>query len=427
MSAKPILLVDDEVNVLSSLSRSLVEEGFETIQTARNGQEAIEIIKNTPDLAIIVTDYRMPGMNGIELLAHARENFPDITRILLTGAADLEMALNAVNQGHLFRFLLKPCSPDSFLTAIRDGLRQNELINAERELLSKTLSGSVKVMIDILALLSPGIFAQAGRLRNLARDLASALHYEDQTWEIELAALLSQIGAVTIPPKILERWQRGEVLDEAEAKMVRSIPRIGKLLISNIPRLENIAEAVAAQNIPYSSQAGGEAPGAEKIPLMGRILKIIITYDRLMEKSHSPTFAIETMLVHEAEYDPSILNTFRLNLRNNDYQSSYKLSGLGSSPWSPRTKGAQRRSPLESEGRHNNTRKTIVHRALRGEKEITIEGIKLGMSLSRDVSDQNGVLIVPKGTVITDVLIYKLINYFHSHAISEFVYIESDY
>jgi YesN/AraC family two-component response regulator len=97
MSIKPILLVDDEVNVLSSLSRSLGEEEFEMIKTAQNGQEALEIIKNTPGLALIVSDYRMPGMNGIELLAQARKEFSDVTRILLTGAADLEMALDAIN------------------------------------------------------------------------------------------------------------------------------------------------------------------------------------------------------------------------------------------------------------------------------------------------------------------------------------------
>ena len=176
MSAKSILLVDDEVKVLYSLSRLLGDDEFAEVKIAQNGQEALELIKNTPDLAVVVSDYHMPGMNGIELLEKARENSPDITRILLTGAADLEMALDAVNRGNIFRFLIKPCASEIFLAAIKDGSRQNELIAAERELLSKTLSGSIKVMVDILAVLSPEIFAQAGRLRTLARDLAVALH-----------------------------------------------------------------------------------------------------------------------------------------------------------------------------------------------------------------------------------------------------------
>ena len=390
MSAKPILLVDDEVNVLYSLSRSLSEEEFDNIKMAQNGQDALEIIKTTPDLALIVSDYHMPRMNGIELLTQVRENSPDVTRILLTGAADFEMSLEAINKGNIFRFLLKPCSSETFIAAIKDGLRQNELIRAERELLSKTLSGSIKVMIDILAVLSPDIFSQASRLRNLARDLAVELHLETQAWEIELAALLSQIGAVTMPRDTLQRWQKGELLTESETKMIGSIPRIGKLLIKNIPRLEDIAESVGYQNCTYGGPSAFEAPTAESIPLMARILKVIIDFDRLIEKSYNPSIAFQTMLIHQSEYDPKILAAFRLKIPTVDSLSSHKISYAG-----------------------------------KGEKEISIEAIKLGMVLSRDVIDQNGILIVSKDTVITDVLMYKLINYFHSHAISEPIYIES--
>jgi response regulator RpfG family c-di-GMP phosphodiesterase len=427
MNTKPILLVDDEANVLSSLSRSLGEEEFDRVKTAQSGLEALEVMKDTPDLALIVTDYRMPGMNGIELLAEAREKYPDVTRVLLTGVAELEMALDAINQGNIFRFLLKPSSPETFITAIRDGLRQNELINVEHELLNKTLSGSIKVMIDILAMLNPGVFAQANRLRSLARDLAVALHLKEQAWEIELAALLSQVGAVTIPVNILERWQKGELFEEAEIKMIRSIPRMGKLLIGNIPRLENIAEAVGAQNMSYSGPASDDNPTAGRIPLIARILKIIINYDRLIEKTHSPTFAVQTMLIHGAEYDPDILNTFRLNLVISDSASNDELSGLGSSAWSLRGKAQRRSAPVSGESRSGSTRKASLHGASRGEKGVSIGGLKPGMALSRDVLDQNGVLIVPKGTVITDVLIYKMSNYFHTQAISEFVYIASDF
>ncbi len=390
MAAKSILLVDDEIKVLNSLTRTLSEANYDDIKTAPDGMDAMAILKSTPDIAVIVSDYNMPGLNGIELLKMVHQNFPDVTRILLTGAADLDMAIEAINQGSIFRFLLKPCSPLNFKAAIKDGLRQNELIIAERELLSKTLSGSIKVLIDILSLLSPGIFAQASRLRNLARKLASSLHIEDQAWEIEVAALLSQVGAVTMPRDILERWHKGELLEEPEAKMIRTIPRLGKLLIKNIPRLEKIAEAVGYQNCTFSGQASIDAPTGEMIPLMARILKIIIDYDRLVEKAYNPSLAFQTMLIHESDYDPNILAAFRLTVLRSDIQSSYP----------------------------------ITH-ALRGEKEINIDGIKLGMVLSRDVVDKNNILIVSKGTMITDVLMYQLINYFRSQALSEPVYVES--
>lgn len=391
MSAKPILLVDDEIKVLYSLSRSLNEEGFDNIKTAQSGQEALEIIKNIPDLALIVSDYHMPGMNGIELLEQVCNSSPNATRLLLTGAAGLDMALDAINRGNIFRFLLKPCTPEVFLAAIKDGLRQNELIISERELLNKTLSGSIKVMIDILAVLSPSVFAQASRLRNLTRDLVSALHLEEQAWEIELAALLSQIGAVTIPRNILERWQNGQLLEEFEIKMIRSIPNTGRLLIKNIPRLENVAEAVGYQNYVYKAQSVIDSPTVEKLPLMARILKVIIDYDRLIEKSYSPEVAFQTMLLNESEYDPNILTAFRGTVLDVTRQSTYRLSS-----------------------------------AAMGEKEVNVKSLKLGMVLTRDVVDENGILIVSKRTVITNVLLYRLNNYFRSQAVEQLVYIESE-
>jgi len=389
MSAMSILLVDDEIKILYSLSRTLSDE-FAEIKIAQNGPEALEVIRNTPDLAVIVSDYHMPGMKGIELLKRVHENSPAITRILLTGAADLEMALDAVNRGNIFRFLLKPCPPETLIGAIKDGLRQNELINAERELLSKTLSGSIKVMVDILAVLSPEIFAQAGRLRKLAHSLAIALQHEDRAWEIELAALLSQVGAVTMPRDLLRRWQKGELLAEAEIKLIRTIPNTGKALIKNIPRLENIAEAVGYQNTMYRSQTDKDGPVAVEIPLMARILKVIVDYDRLIEKTKDASVAFQTLMIHESEYDPKILAVFRDQILHTDSQSTYRVSN-----------------------------------ALKGEKEICVEGIKLGMVLTRDVADKNGILIVSKDTVITEVLKYQLLNYFRSQVIEEPVYIES--
>ncbi len=83
MTARSILLVDDEVDVLYSLSRILGEEDFVEVKIATSGQEALELIKITSDLAVIVSDYHMPAMRGIEFLEKVREKFPDITRNLI--------------------------------------------------------------------------------------------------------------------------------------------------------------------------------------------------------------------------------------------------------------------------------------------------------------------------------------------------------
>jgi len=390
MSSEKILLVDDESKVLSALTRSLLEVDMGEIKIASNGMEALDVIKKMPDLAVIVSDYRMPGMNGIDFLAQAQKISPDTTRILLTGAADLEMAVDAVNRGSLFRFLIKPCSAEVFITAIRDGIRQNQLIRSERELLSKTLNGSIKVMVDILAVLNPDIFVQASRLRKLARELASAMELEDQSWEFELAALLSQIGAVTIPRNILVKWQTGGILDVAEREMIRTIPKMGKLLIKNIPRMENIAEAVGCQDCTFVGRITLDAPSGENIPLLARVLKIIIDFDHFKDRSYTSTGAYQALIKRESEYDPHILDVFGKKVLKIEKQAAVKGSN-----------------------------------ARPGEREIYVDELKMGMVLTRDVVDKNGTMIVARDTIVTEVLMYKLINYFRSQSMVEPVYIET--
>jgi response regulator RpfG family c-di-GMP phosphodiesterase len=198
MKTNLVLLVDDEPNVRNSLSRELLEMDVCEVLTAQNGEEGLKVLRKNPKIAVIVSDYRMPGMDGIKFLTEAQRIVPDTTRIMLTGAADLEMAIEAVNSGRIFRFLLKPCPTEVFLNAIKASIRQNQLILGEREFLTKTLNGSIQILIDVLAAIDPESFAHAHRLRQLAHHLAVRLKLE-QLWEVDLAALLSQIGSVTIP------------------------------------------------------------------------------------------------------------------------------------------------------------------------------------------------------------------------------------
>ena len=390
MISEKILLVDDDPKILSALSRGLLEEDITEIQTALNGPEALEILKNTPEMAVIVSDYHMPSMSGIELLIQARQLAPDATRLMLTGAADLTTAVEAVNRGNIFRLLLKPCPSDLFIENILDAIKQYQLITSEKTLLSKTLNGSIKVMIDILAALDPYIFAQSIRLRTMARDLAKALEMEDQSWEIELAALLCRIGAVTIPSDILDKVQMGVVLDDPSKEMYESIPKISSQLISNIPRMERIAEAVAYQDCTYGRKLRVEDPTGEGIPMMARMLKIIYDFDRFQENTFNNAAAFQSLKQREVDYDPKILETLRS-----------KVLHIGVYPV-------------------NKFVDTVT-----GEKAIYVDDIKVGMVLAKDIISRKGTLIVSRGTIITDVIRYRLINYFHSQAIIDPVLIES--
>src|SRR5207247_1190846 len=143
--------------------------------------------------------------------------------------------------GHVFQFLTKPCPPEMLALALAAGIKQHRLVTAERDLLEKTLSGSVKVLTDILSMVDHQSFGRGELLRNYTRAFVKSLKI-NQTWEFEVAAMLSQIGFVTIPPRVIHKARAGHGLSIEEKDMLTQVPTIGAELLSNIPRLETVAK-----------------------------------------------------------------------------------------------------------------------------------------------------------------------------------------
>ncbi|MBI6546352.1 MAG: response regulator, partial [Cyanobacteria bacterium NC_groundwater_1444_Ag_S-0.65um_54_12] len=140
-----ILCVDDETQILAGLAWHLRRQ-YEMI-AALNAPAGLEALERDGSIAIVLSDMRMPGMDGAAFLSRVRQVAPDAARILLTGHADLEVAINAVNEGQIFRFLTKPCPPPVLLAAVNAAAEQYRLITAERVLLGQTLGGSIKALI----------------------------------------------------------------------------------------------------------------------------------------------------------------------------------------------------------------------------------------------------------------------------------------
>ncbi|MFH1417727.1 MAG: response regulator, partial [Planctomycetota bacterium] len=135
--SKKILCVDDDPNILNAYRRGL-RRLFE-IETAEGGAEGLEAIASQGPFAVVVSDMRMPGMDGIQFLTAVKKRAPESVRIMLTGNADQQTAMDAVNEGSIFRFLTKPCPPEHLAKALTAGIEQYRLITAEKELLGKTL------------------------------------------------------------------------------------------------------------------------------------------------------------------------------------------------------------------------------------------------------------------------------------------------
>jgi DNA-binding NtrC family response regulator len=168
-----ILMVDDEDAVLVGYQRMFRNE-FQ-IETAPGGAAALAALEATGPYAVVVTDMRMPEMDGAQLLRKVKLLAPDTIRIMLTGDADVRSAVSAVNEGSIFRFLTKPCNKDTLAKALTAGLMQYRLLTAEKDLLENTLQGSIQVLTEVLSLVNPAAFGRALRVRRYIHQVATRM------------------------------------------------------------------------------------------------------------------------------------------------------------------------------------------------------------------------------------------------------------
>jgi response regulator RpfG family c-di-GMP phosphodiesterase len=268
-----ILFVDDDENILTSMRRSLGDRY--DLRTAVSPVWAVQRLERDGPFAVVVADLRMPEMDGNELLAEVAEHYPDTVRVMLTGHADLEAAMEAVNRGRVFRFLTKPCLPSDLAHTLDAALEQHRLVRAERELLQGTLRGTIKLLTEVMSQANPEAAARCDRLKRLVRCMAEEIRYRD-IWKVELAAMLSQLGCVSLPRAMLLKRYRGERLNEVEESIFTMHPRAGAGLLSHIPRLEGVAEIVSRQDVRYDRD--------EAAPLGAHMLRLAADYDTLEQQ-----------------------------------------------------------------------------------------------------------------------------------------------
>jgi CheY-like chemotaxis protein len=305
VGAPRVLCVDDERSVLDGLSLHLRRRY--TVLTAESGPSALELLKLEPAVAVIVSDMRMPGMDGATFLYESRRVVPDATRLLLTGQTGTELAVKAVNEGQIFRFLTKPCPPATLLAAVEGAVEQHRLVTSEKLLLEQTLHGSIKALTDVLALTNPVSFGRATRIKALVSELTKTFNIPN-SWEIEVAAMLSQLWTITLPPEAVEKLYFGQPLSFEEEKMVARAPQLADQLLRNIPRLEGVSDILAAQSRSRSARAALEGdPAAARLDLISQILRAATDFDGLDTQGNSTAVAIDTMRGRATRYAPEVL------------------------------------------------------------------------------------------------------------------------
>jgi response regulator RpfG family c-di-GMP phosphodiesterase len=357
-----VLFVDDEPNVLDGIRRQL--RNRVAIETATGGAAGLAMIQEKGPFAVVVSDMRMPDMNGARFLARVNEIAPSTVRMVLSGQADMDSTLAAVNEGHVFRFLMKPCDAETLLGVINTGIEQYRLIHAEKHLLENTLNATVRVLVEVLGLINPGAQRRASQIERYAEAAGAALKMPG-AWRYNLSAMLSQLGCITLPTETLMKVYGGQSLSDEEKKLYESHPEVGAKLLSKIPRLEDVAAMVAGQLKPPAKELGAGTPETWNPQQLGAaILWTATRFDQMVTQGKTPAVAVQTIR-QAAPHLPAIITDAML------------------------------KAPAAQGGRTES-------------RAVTITNLAIGMVLETDVLSAKGIRLVPKGTEITGTLLERL-------------------
>ena len=297
-----ILFVDDDLRILATFEQALRRQY--QIQVAGGARKALDHVLDGR-VAIVVSDLNMPDMDGITFLGQVKLLAPRSIGILLTGWADLETAIDALNAGHIFRFLRKPCPLDRLRNALDAALNQYRLNSVEKDFLGDTLIGTLGILMDVLSQSRPEAFGRTARIQQLMRHIAKELNVV-HVWELEAAGLLSQLGCISVSSETLKKHFTGNELTLEERRQVLRHPKVGAELVGQVSRLGTVAKIIEHQADAFKEMSSGPAKDL-KMMMGAQMLKVATDFDRLLGMGISPPAAVGTMRGAAGEYNPQIL------------------------------------------------------------------------------------------------------------------------
>lgn len=327
-----------------------------TTHVAAPGVAALGAVSQRGPYAAIVVEGWPPTRQDLPLWNHVRAHSPETVVLALVQPAAVPAALAAVNDGTLFRVLLQPASIDAIAVALRAAARHYRRLRGDNDVLDRTMLGAIKVLTDVLALVSPQGFGRASRVRRLVRQIADAMGVE-RPWELEVAALLSQVGSLTIPEDVLMRAYRGIPLSSLDRQAYTAHPLAGGRIVASIPGLGDVAELITYQDKRFDGR-GRPASGlvGSQIPLGARILKLALDADALHFAGVPELDALEELRARDGWYDPIAVEALATVLTA---RTEYRL------------------------------------------RSLALADIKPGMILAGDIVDPHGVLLVARDQEVT--------------------------
>ena len=364
-----ILCVDDEESILKGFQLNLRKD-FE-LHLASNGVEGLEVFDREQGFALVLSDMRMPQMDGATMLSEIKKRDPEVVTVLLTGHTDFESAMSAVNEGSIFRMLSKPCPPEMLIRVLNDGLAQHDLIKSKRILLDQTLRGAVDALAQSLSTVKPLFFGRAQRVRRIANELAEMIKLED-AWRVDIASIFSQLAYISLPESVSEDVYYKKDLTSSVKEMVRKFPEDTQKLIEKIPGLEEVGEILEKLAIQHRF----ETEDGSGIRKSASILRVALDFDYYEEQGHDRSLIVQTLKSRKEEYDPEITEC---------------LSQL--------LVVAEQKYRLE---------------------EILIRKLEIGMRLAQELRLSDGLLVASSGTDVDRQLLRVIRNYSSCFAESPF-------
>jgi len=424
-----VLLVDDEENILKALKRLLMDEPFE-VHTASSGEQGLELLKGIDNVALIVSDQRMPGMCGAELLQQCRVVAPDALRILLTGYADINATIDAINKGGAYRYLSKPWNDEELVQTIRDAVRQyallaenrrlNEIVRQQNEELqewNKNLKGRVleqttairqkneelhrlllKVRGDydaIIAAFSGLVEMHGGKHKQHARnvaDLAVDAARElgvtgDELETIRIASLLHDVGEIGIPERILAL--EPDLMNEEQLMQYRQHTIRGQMTIDAIEDLRPAGILIRHHHENFDGSGFPDGLAGNAIPIGARIIAYADCIDKVAETYSGD---VAEMALAKAGFlvgkqlDPFLQSTF------------LKVAGKTYSFMVDDRQGVQ-------------------------EVELAPTKLKEGMRLARDVRSASGILLLKRGSILDEIMLEAILRNYELDAPNHGVFV----
>jgi response regulator RpfG family c-di-GMP phosphodiesterase len=407
-----ILCVDDEKNILSSLRRLLRTEGYE-IQLANSGAEGLEILSKMP-VDLVISDMRMPEMNGAQFLEKVYALYPDTVRILLTGYSEISSTIDAINKGNIYKYISKPWEEHDLKLTLRNALaarnmekerdalllvtkKQNEELmqfntnleglvqqrTAELEqtmgmlesafgTLKNSYSNTILIFSRLVEMREGTLRSQSHEVSRDAQALALSMGMDaDSARSIQYAGMLREIGKIGFPDTMIRRPV--DEMDNITAQEFKKFPLIGEGILAQVEPLQDAAKIIRNFRERYDGKGFPDGLVGDDIPVGSRILALISDYyalqnGTLISGKLTAAKARDFLIEHKADrYDAALVDVYVKQLGELAEDSGQQV-----------------------------------------DIKVVVKQLKPGMELSNDIVTKTGVLLLSRGYVLGDHMIKQL-------------------